>query len=280
MLNLIRVGDMSTAVHQMQVRLQDAGFGVVADGRFGPGTERAVRDYQRSAGLVDDGLVGPSTIRSLRLDLTPRRLSDRDYEAAAERIGCDVRMIRAIKKVESAGNGFMSDGSPLILFERHYFYRQYLLWPRPGQSDSDRKAERQRIMDDGNRDICWPSVLSLKSDRPSYDRYGPSSWQYPRLERARKFSDTAGLESASWGLFQIMGENWSRIGWSSVQAFHRAMQASERDHLDAFVGFCFSKRGLVEAIRARDFDTIARLYNGSGAVSVYGPKLRAAYQSS
>lgn len=277
MLKLIKLGDMSTAVYRMQKRLIEAGFNVTADGNFGPGTQRAVCDYQERQGLMPDGIVGPATLRVLQLDLTPTALKDTDYVAAAKRLGCDVRMVYAIKRVESAGKGFTADGEPLILFERHYFYRQFLEHLQPGQTLMQRKEQREEIMR-SNRDICWPQQLSLKSSAPDVDRYGPSSWQYPRLARARAFSDTAGLESASFGLFQIMGENWSRIGWSSVQAFHRAMQASERDHLDAFVGFCFSKRGLVEAIRDQDFNTVAKLYNGAGAVSVYGPKLRDAFQ--
>lgn len=278
MLTLIREGDMSTAVYALQKRLTELGYnGVVADGRFGPMTTKAVIGYQSRNGLLSDGIVGTATMTSLGLSFPPRVLSDNDYENAAKRIGCDVKIIKAFKEVEAAGSGFMSDGLPLILFERHYFYRQYLLWPKSGQSSESRKNERQKIMDSGNRDICWPSPLSTKSTFPIYDRYGPSSWQYPRLTRARQFSDTAALESASWGLFQVMGENWSRIGWSSVQAFHRAMCTSERDQLDAFVGFCFSKHGLVDALRRRDFNTIASLYNGTGAVGVYGPKLQRAY---
>jgi len=279
MLSMIREGDMSTAVYQMQQRLIEVGFNVEADGKFGPGTTRAVKDWQRKQGLVPDGLVGPASIRELQLDLTPRRLVPGDYDYAARRLKCDVRMVQAIKKVESAGNGFTADGLPLILFERHYFYRQFMLYLRPGQTAADRRAERQDIIDSGNRDICWSTPLSLKSGAADEDRYGPNSWQYPRLARARKFSDTAGLESASWGLFQIMGENWSRIGWSSVQAFHRAMQASERDHLDTFIGFCYSKPALVRAIQGNDFNNIARYYNGTGAVPVYGPKLRHAFES-
>lgn len=280
MLNLIREGDMSTAVYTLQKRLNALGYNTVgADGRFGPQTTKAVIAYQNSKGLKADGLVGPATMNSMGLSFQPRTLTDADYEYAAKRVGCDVRMVRAFKEVESAGHGFMSNGQPIILFERHYFYRQFLLWPRPGQSSESRKQERQKIIDAGNRDICWQSPLTGKASFPSYDRYGPSSWQWPRLERARKFSDTAALESASWGLFQVMGENWSRIGWSSVQAFYRAMCTSERDQLDAFIGFCFSKSGLIDALRRKDFNTIAKLYNGSGAVSVYGPKLRRAYNN-
>jgi len=41
--------------------------GVEADGWFGPITEAAVKDYQRSEGLVPDGIVGPITMNAMRL---------------------------------------------------------------------------------------------------------------------------------------------------------------------------------------------------------------------
>ncbi|MCE7082620.1 peptidoglycan-binding protein [Streptomyces sp. ST2-7A] len=37
------------------------------DGIFGPGTERAVREFQKDVGLAVDGIVGPNTWRVLRI---------------------------------------------------------------------------------------------------------------------------------------------------------------------------------------------------------------------
>ena len=42
-------------------RLQRLLGGLTPDGKFGPLTEKAVKDYQRAHGLVDDGIVGPKT---------------------------------------------------------------------------------------------------------------------------------------------------------------------------------------------------------------------------
>ena len=51
----------------LQERLNTLGFGAGrVDGRFGPDTERAVRDFQRSYGLPGDGSVGPETLRAFQ----------------------------------------------------------------------------------------------------------------------------------------------------------------------------------------------------------------------
>lgn len=47
-------------------RLQDR-LGITADGDFGPGTERAVREFQEANGLAVDGIAGPDTFTAMGL---------------------------------------------------------------------------------------------------------------------------------------------------------------------------------------------------------------------
>jgi peptidoglycan hydrolase-like protein with peptidoglycan-binding domain len=56
---LLKRGSDGDAVRSLQQLAIDA------DGRFGPRTERAVRDYQKKNGLVADGMAGPSTLTQL-----------------------------------------------------------------------------------------------------------------------------------------------------------------------------------------------------------------------
>ena len=59
---LLRRGSTGTAVREWQGQLnqvQDPDIGV--DGQFGPRTEEATRQFQRSAGITADGIVGPQS---------------------------------------------------------------------------------------------------------------------------------------------------------------------------------------------------------------------------
>jgi putative chitinase len=53
---LLKVGSMGNEVKQLQQKL-----GLTADGSFGTGTEKAVKDWQTANGLKADGLVGDGT---------------------------------------------------------------------------------------------------------------------------------------------------------------------------------------------------------------------------
>jgi len=47
------------------VKLMQEALGVGADGDFGPGTERALKEWQTANGLVADGIAGPKTLEKL-----------------------------------------------------------------------------------------------------------------------------------------------------------------------------------------------------------------------
>ncbi|NKW09393.1 N-acetylmuramidase family protein [Ochrobactrum tritici] len=57
------------------------------------------------------------------------------------------------------------------------------------------------------------------------------------LCRAIKIDEAAALKSASYGLGQVLGENYAVCGWRSVQAFVADMCASEDSHVKAMLGF-------------------------------------------
>src|SRR2546423_14807198 len=67
-MRLIRRGERSPAVQDLQARLERLGIEVAPQelgGDFGPTTEMAVRAFQQSRGLDGDGIVGDETWRVL-----------------------------------------------------------------------------------------------------------------------------------------------------------------------------------------------------------------------
>jgi N-acetylmuramoyl-L-alanine amidase len=64
---VLRAGDAGDAIRDLQHRLIGAGHTIAPSelGGFGPGTERAVRDFQTARRIRVDGLVGPETWSAL-----------------------------------------------------------------------------------------------------------------------------------------------------------------------------------------------------------------------
>lgn len=181
-------------------------------------------------------------------------MSDADYVRAAQLFGCEPAAIRAVAACESSGDGFLPDGRPKILFEAHVFSR--LTWHK--------------------YDATNPHISSLKWDR---SLYVGGEYEYQRLAEAYRLDKDAALQSASWGQFQIMGFNYRRCGFATVQDFVDAMQKSDAEQLTAFCNLIKSM-GLDDELRRLDWVGFARGYNGPGfAINHYDSRLAKAYNN-
>lgn len=187
-------------------------------------------------------------------------ITDDDYKSAAGALGVDPAAIKAFAQVESAGSGFNADGSVKILFERHKFYN--LLAQAHGLPFAQAISRQQP-------DICNPTAGG----------YGKYSEQHAKLDRAVKIDRDCGLQSASWGAFQVMGYQWKICGYASIQAFINDAY-SDAGQLRILVGFLKANPGIVKAMNAKDWKTVARLYNGPAyAQNKYDTKLDSAYRN-
>lgn len=189
------------------------------------------------------------------------QLTDTDYRRAADALGVNVPSIKAVVAVESSGSGFLKDGRPKVLFERHVMFR------RVATKFGDTRAEGFAAK--------HPDLISRKSGG-----YGTQDKEPDRMGRAADLIDRdCALESASWGLFQIMGYHWKLLGFSTLQAFINAMYRDEGAHLDAFVKFILADANLLRALRSKDWAAFARIYNGPAfASNKYDTKLAEAYR--
>ena len=188
-------------------------------------------------------------------------LTRRDFEQAAARLCCEVSAIQAVAEVESRKQGLTTYNGgrvPVILFERHHFYRQ--LKEKRGQEF----AQQIRRAHPG---LC----------NPDPGGYSGGAKEHDRLSAAAEIDRDAALCSASYGAFQIMGFNWEDLGYDSLQAFINAMWKDEAAHLDGFVRFV-KANGLEDELRAKDWHGFARTYNGRNyAKNNYAQKMASAY---
>lgn len=169
---------------------------------------------------------------------------------AAKRLGVDVPTVRAVAEVESNGVGFLPDGRPKILFERHIF---------------SRLTERRF-------DLAHPDISN-----PDPGNYEGGADEYPRLYRALQLDGEAAAQSASYGHFQIMGFNWRECGEKSLYGFLFAVHNSADSNLGLFTAFILHK-GLADELQRRDWSGFAAKYNGPNyRANRYNAKLAAAY---
>ncbi len=62
----LKQGSSGGSVKWLQLMLGYAGYKLTADGKYGPGTKLAVKDFQRKCGLTVDGIAGTKTIAKLK----------------------------------------------------------------------------------------------------------------------------------------------------------------------------------------------------------------------
>lgn len=198
--------------------------------------QRWLNDH--GAALTVDGKGGPMTraaILHVFTNTDAPGASEGDIAAFAAELGCSLKQLQAVARVESAGGGFTKDGRPKILFERHYFWRL---------------TQGKFPMSDWNQS--------------KGGGYGLDSWT--KLCMAACQDPDAAFSSASWGKFQIMGAHWSALGYPSPVAMAFTMTRSEADHYEALVRFIKANK-LADEMRAlstspKDCEAFAAAYNG------------------
>ncbi|WP_175815551.1 N-acetylmuramidase domain-containing protein [Burkholderia diffusa] len=259
-MNTLRLDARGAEVGLLQQRLTRAGYPVDVTHVFDEQTEQAVIALQRAAGLVVDGVAGKNTYAFLATGMRdPKHMTDADIARGADTLGVPIACVRAVCAVESRGSGFLSDGRPVILFERHVMYRRLVEHAGPG--------------DAVHYSLLYPNVVNKLAGG-----YQGGAAEYVRLDMAARLDAAAAYESASWGAFQVMGFHWERLGYSSVDAFVAAMETSEGAHLDSFVRFVAADAGLLAALKGRKWAAFAKGYNGSDyARNLYDAKLAQAY---
>ncbi|TWI11655.1 N-acetylmuramidase domain-containing protein [Aerolutibacter ruishenii] len=182
-------------------------------------------------------------------------VTDLAWTDLAKALEVEETCLKAIARVETAGHGFVTgrSGRPKILFEGHAFHR----------------------LTGGQFDASHPHLSHAAWDPRKYARDQAGEWQ--RLDEACQLDRPAALQSASWGLFQVMGFNYPYCGHDTVEAFVAAQHTDADAHVSAFARLVL-RPPFLQALRTRDWATFAAAYNGPGhAVHRYEERLAAAY---
>lgn len=175
----------------------------------------------------------------------------------AARMGVDAAALLAVAEVESAGvTEWNVNGNPRppIRFEGHYFYK---------------KLKGDKLKAAVAAGIANPKAGAVKN---------PSSYgaRYALLERAAKIDSKAAYESTSWGLGQVMGDHWKKLGYSSVDAMVNA--ASTVDGQIDIMARYIEKFNLVDELQSKGWKAFASQYNGPAyKKNRYDTKMAAAY---
>lgn len=176
-----------------------------------------------------------------------------DFEVVAGRLGAEWEAVAAVAEVESGPlGGFGSDGRLIILFERHLF---------------SRKTNSQY-------DAAHPTISNRTPG--GYPRTQAERWL--QLEQAYALDPEAALQSASYGRFQVLGQNYSNLSMANAHEYVAKLARSERDQLEAFEGFVRAN-GLADELQRKDWAGFASRYNGPAyAQNQYDTKMAQAYQ--
>ena len=179
-------------------------------------------------------------------------ISPGDIAQAAKDLGVEPAKIWAVYDVEAAGDAFVN-GRPTILFEPHRFSR----------------STEHRY------DASHPRLSSRGWNRKLYP--GSQQGRWDQLLDAVALDVDAGFMSASYGAFQILGENYAVCGAIDPWSFAWKQAQTEGDQLDAFILFVKSK-GLQAPLARGDWAAFAKGYNGTAyRENRYDERLTAAY---
>lgn len=201
---------------------------------------------------------GRRTICKIPSGYVQPALSKSDYQDLSDEFDLELALVKAVMEVESAGSGFLlkepSPARPKILFEAHWFYK---LTPKP--------VSKSR-----------PDLSSPVWDRDLYK--GNSAEWDKRLLDAMEFDEVQALKSASFGLGQVMGFNYTVAGCASIQQFIQENFAGEYWQARHMMNFIVSK-DLLDDLKRKDWENFARGYNGPDfKKNKYDIKLANAYE--
>ena len=169
-------------------------------------------------------------------------INDNDYATTAKDLGVEKEVLMAIASQESKHTSFKAVKQATILFERHKMYRLLI---KKGNTKASVDALSKK----------YPSIVNEDSGGHN------DMTSYEKLKIAKSIDYDCAIQSCSWGKFQVMGFNYANL-YSSPRELEKAMNMCELQQFKYFVSYLKNTSGMVDALKNKNWERIATLYNG------------------
>ncbi len=310
---VLKRGSRGADVERWQRLLLSKGFdpnGV--DGAFGPGTEKATKEFQRASGLKADGVVGSAAwsaalgmkVKTAAAQPKPKGgsgfLKDRvdlskiDFEPAVKASGRNEGVIRSWNRygglltvLSNELGGVDPDAAAAVLAVESggtamtdhgpvIRFENHIFFDHWGKHNASKFNSHFQF--DGTRRHRGHKFRK-GSGAFNVCHKGGQRGEYDVFRFAAGLNSRAAHQSISVGAAQIMGFNHGSVGYDSPEAMFQAYASGEGAQILGFFDFVRTRASgrLLTALRKKDWRTFAKFYNGTGQIDVYSSRMKKAF---
>lgn len=206
-----------------------------------------------------------SELINLRVNPLIPPLTEQQYKNEGERYNQEPAALHAFSDVESNGQSSTPTGRLVILYEPHVMSRcsAHVHDWEPGPEGSGVVISYPKWYDPRKPKTAIPPKCTIHP----YDLKMEARWGV--LAHAAEINFEAALMGASWGAFQVLGENWRVLGYPSVWHFVVSMyDGGEPAQLNAAIRF-LDHKDVLDDMRKQNWGAVIEAWNGSGQVDYY-----------
>jgi len=189
--------------------------------------------------------------------------------ALAARLGLEPEALHGVAAAE-VGAIPTAVGLPVIRFEVHVCLKR-------AARDLSAVLQQREAPSAWHVDAHWYRAGSTW-ERVHSGRQGT---EWGALAGAAEVDPAAAMESASYGVGQLMGYHWQMLGYPSVHAMVARAMRGVPVQLQQW-GRYLERDGegaLLDALRLHDWEAFARRYNGTGKVAYYASAIATHYEA-
>ncbi len=192
--------------------------------------------------------------------------------AEAASLGIAASAAAGTMLAESGGRGYKGDGRMVIRFENHWFWN---LWGKEHPETYNQHFSYNTTRDDNGdgRADTWKDHLWREDPNGAFTSvHANQGEEWKVIEFAMGLGDGADEAAAgctSFGAGQIMGFNYSMMGYSSALEMFEAMRDDPEANVGGVFNFIRANTAAHDALKRGDYHGFATQYNGSGKAAEY-----------